>query len=163
MAGEPGTDESIISGHDLERWLLKCLKAMAVSGNLHFDGHTRIDKFHPSVDPLLFLEDVDIWPNDSGLVRINNDGEDNSTHNYFHLAPLTNQNDEIYGLYAEMLGVQFILTFVSFHPLNFPININSMVHRPGAIDIIDGEVRRRLWISWEKPPTYQQALQFTRR
>jgi hypothetical protein len=99
----------IVSGHDIERWLLKTLKAMAASGNLARGRERLSGAFASDVQVLDMLDDPSHWPERTGLYCVMASGHIAQNHNRFQLAPLTNPEGELSGLHANILGLDFIL------------------------------------------------------
>jgi hypothetical protein len=155
-----GAKKAMMSGHDLERWLLKTLKAMAVSGNLHFGKDDLIETFHPDVDVLRLLEDVSAWPEDGGLFCVNDPAEEAANFNRFSMAPLTTPDNEIYGLYAELFGQSFVLMLVAYDDLKFPQNMGPPIRRPCQFEVFHGEEKHTMLVSWDQPPKSPVGLQF---
>jgi hypothetical protein len=52
----------LFSGHDIEGWLLKTLKAMAVSGNLARGRVKLPGTFERDIDVIELLDRPDAWP-----------------------------------------------------------------------------------------------------
>jgi hypothetical protein len=104
--GMPGTpDPYLFSGHDVERWLLKTLKAMAVSGNLGRDRVKLAGIFRSDIDIIERLDDHRSWPAGAGLYlampeqsRLINDAR-------FRICPWMNRQDEIVGLWTCIAGL----------------------------------------------------------
>ena len=57
----------LVSGHDLERWLLKSLKVMAVSRNLARERTRLAGVFQEEVRLIDMLDDPSLWPKQTGL------------------------------------------------------------------------------------------------
>src|SRR5262249_24972829 len=57
----------IISGHDMERWLLKTVKALATSRNLARGRERLSGVFASDVKVLDMLDDPNRWPDSAGL------------------------------------------------------------------------------------------------
>jgi hypothetical protein len=58
-----GTARRLVSGHDLERWLLKTFKVLAVSRNLACGREPLSGAFAKDVQVLEMLDDPKKWPN----------------------------------------------------------------------------------------------------
>ena len=122
----------IVSGHDIERWLLKTLKAMAASGNLASGQEKLPGAFSSDVRVLDMLDNPSLWPDSTGLYCIMRAGELTENHNRFQLAPLSNERGEVGGLWTNILGLSFILML---EPLDIAQNpqLATAVFRPGQI------------------------------
>jgi hypothetical protein len=99
----------LVSGHDIERWLLKTLKAMATSGNLARGRERLSGAFASDVQVLDMLDDPRHWPEGAGLYCVMNAGDRTENQNRFQLAPFTNPHGELSGLGANILGLDFVL------------------------------------------------------
>lgn len=138
----------LINGHDIERWLLKTLKAMAVSKNLARGSERMSGVFGSDIAVIDMLDHPESWPAKTGLYCVMRPGDLTVNYNRFQLAPITNgPDDELVGLWANIIGLSFILLldpqFVSQIPA-----LATAVYRPDQIMI---ETSRRLtWIaiSW---------------
>jgi hypothetical protein len=106
---EGGAPAAIVSGHDLERWLLKTLKAMAVSRNLGRDQDRLSGAFTDGIDVPRLLQDIGAWPEGAGLYCVMAPGDRTHNHNRFQLAPMTTEAGTLSGLWANILGVSFVL------------------------------------------------------
>jgi hypothetical protein len=81
---------AIVSGHDIERWLLKTAKALAVSKNFA-KGRERLSGAFARDEAMLdMLDNPGNWPDGAGLYCIMNTGELTENHPRFQLQPSTN-------------------------------------------------------------------------
>lgn len=122
----------IVSGHDIERWLLKTVKAAAVSKNLARGRERRTGAFASDVQVLDMLDDPAHWPDDAGLYCFMKAGNLTENHNRSRLQPLTNQKDEISGLAVDVMGLNFVLMLEPPDPSTDP-QFKDANYRPGAI------------------------------
>jgi hypothetical protein len=139
--------QAVVSGHDVERWLLKTLKAMAVSRNLARGQDPLAGHFAAGVDVLALLDDVQAWPSGAGLYCTMQPGDLTQNHNRFQLAPLTNGNNEISGLWTNILGLSFILALAPLD-LRFSPQIAGAVYRPGAVMVSHPTTQSIVHLSW---------------
>ena len=84
----------LLSGHDIERWLLKTVKVMAESQNLSQRGERLAGAFATDIRTLEMLERIESWPEGTGLYCTMRTGDLATNDNRFQIAPLTNQNTE---------------------------------------------------------------------
>jgi len=146
---EPSLSRQFItSGHDLERWLLKTTKAMAVSGNFARGRVSLPGVFASDVSVLDMLDDPQSWPAGTGLYCVMAEGHLTENHNRFQLQPYMNAFDEIVGLGVNIMGLGFILM------LEPPILSNSLSlqgarFRPGEITISYPSGNGRIEIHWQ--------------
>jgi hypothetical protein len=153
----------IVSGHDIERWLLKTLKAMAASGNLAHGQEKLPGVFSSDVRVLDMLDTPSLWPGSTGLYCIMRAGELTENHNRFQLAPLSNQRGEVGGLWTNILGLSFILML---EPLDIAQNpqLAGAVFRPGQIVVTHPGSTSWLVLSWDDDKTHldSMSLKFVR-
>lgn len=136
---------SIISGHDLERWLLKTLRAFAVSGNLgvgreRLPGQLTIDATFGQL-----LDDPLSWPDGAGLYCTMPPGDLATNNARFRLQPHTNDRGEVAMVAVEMMGLVCVLT------LEPPANIKPEdgVYRPSELVIRHPDVTHFCLLSWD--------------
>jgi hypothetical protein len=90
-----GMRHALLSGHDIERWLLKTAKAAAVSRNLA-RGRERLSGTFARDEAILdMLDDPRHWPEGAGLYCIMNAGDLTENTVRFQFQPLTNEHDDI--------------------------------------------------------------------
>ena len=83
MEAKTAPNPYLLSGHDVERWLLKTLKAMAVSGNLARGREKLPGAFQRDIDIIRMLDDHLAWPEASGLYFIMPSGSRMMNHTRF--------------------------------------------------------------------------------
>jgi hypothetical protein len=152
-----------VSGHDIERWLLKTLKAMAASGNLARGRERLSGAFSSDIQVLDMLDDPRHWPEGAGLYCVMNAGDITQNHNRFQLAPFANPHGELSGLGANIMGLNFVLM------LEPPILSESPMlakaeFRPSQIIVTYPTATNWLAISWDdgKVRTNTLSLKFLR-
>jgi len=153
----------IVSGHDIERWLLKTLKAMAASGNLARDRDKLSGAFSSDVRVLDMLDDPQQWPESTGLYCVMKAGDLTENHNHFQLAPYTNRHGELGGLAANIMGLSFVLMLEALDISENP-QLEKAVFRPGQIVVTYPNSTNMLVISWDdgKEHTDPMTLKFLR-
>jgi hypothetical protein len=138
----------LISGHDLERWLLKTLKAMAVSGNLASGRQKLPGAFQRDVDIIQMLERPDGWPAATGLYFVMEPGARFTNNKRITIEPWYGDNrQKIVGLWTSFLGFEFVLMVASPDVERSPI-LKQWMHRPGRIEITVGRTTRLIELSW---------------
>jgi len=137
---------SIVSGHDLERWLLKTLRAFAVSGNLGM-GRQRLHG-QLSIEAALveMLDDPLSWPDGAGLYCTMRPGDLATKRPRFRLQPLTNDCGEVAAIAVEMMGLTFVLR------LEPPENIRpeEAMYRPSELVIHHPTAVHFCLLSWDR-------------
>jgi hypothetical protein len=143
----------LVSGHDLERWLLKTLKAMAVSGNLARGRQRLAGEFQQ--DLIDMLDHTSRWPALTGLYFIMSLGSRTENRNHFQLAPLYGlENDIIAGLSANILGLPFLMMIEPPDMEKSP-SLKAAKFRPGCIMVTIGTVTNRIDISWDDDAAHE--------
>jgi hypothetical protein len=147
----------IVSGHDLERWLLKTVKALAVSGNLAREQEKLSGEFATDIHVIKMIDDPQSWSVGTGLYCLARQGEAMENNNRFQLAPFTNDDGKIYGLWANILGIWFILMLEPSDLLTTP-QLASAVFRPNQIVVRDQISTSWLALSWEDSFPHTNSL-----
>ncbi len=156
-------DETIVficSGHDIERWLLKCLKALSVSGNLIAEGDVLEGKFSRDIDVLEMLDDTQAWPDGAGLYCVMTPGAISADYREIQMVPTGSNPGEISGLWTSFFGVSYALMFEGFDASLDP-EMQHAIYRPGAIIVEHPHATRRIILSWEDGKTHLQAISLT--
>jgi hypothetical protein len=144
----------LVSGHDIERWLLKSLKALAVSGNLAKGRKKLPGAFQENVCLIDMLDDPARWPRATGLYFIMKPGTRTENRNHFQLAPLYGlENDVIAGLTANILGLPFLLMAEAPDMAKSP-SLQTAVYRPGSVSVTVGTTINKIDISWDDKITH---------
>jgi hypothetical protein len=148
---------SILSGHDIERWLLKTLRAFAVSGNLARGRQRLPSRFATEARFVEMLDDALSWPDGAGLYCTMRPGDLAANHPRFRLQPLSNERDEIVGVAVDMMGLVFVLR------LDPPDNLRpgEAMYRPSEIVIRFPRVTHFVVLSWEANVRSGAALTMT--
>jgi hypothetical protein len=147
----------IVSGHDVERWLLKTAKALAASKNLARGRERLSGAFASDVQVLDMLDGPTDWPDGAGLYCVMSPGALTENHNRFQLQPYTNQAGEISGLGVNIMGVRFILML---EPLDLDLNPNlkDAKYRPGQICVSYPSSTSWIIISWDDGRQHKDTL-----
>jgi hypothetical protein len=130
----PDASYYLVSGHDLERWLLKTLKALAVSQNLAQGRRRLAGTFAGDVRILEMLEKIGVWPQGTGLYCVMRAGDLTVNHSRFQIAPVTNTSEEICALWTNILGLSFVLVLETSVLTNLP-QLATAVFRPRSFSI----------------------------
>jgi hypothetical protein len=147
----------LVSGHDLERWLLKTNKALAVSGNLARGRRRLSGAFASDVQVLDMLENPINWPESAGLYCVMLTGHVTQNHNRIQIAPYTNARDELSGLGVNMMGLDFALML---EPPNIALSptLQQAKFRPGELVIAYADSTNRIALSWEDGKPHPDAM-----
>jgi hypothetical protein len=145
---DAGSNHALLSGHDIERWLLKTAKAAAVSKNLARGRKPLSGAFSRDAAILDMLDDPRQWPEGPGLYCIMNTGDRMLNHPRFQLQPLTNEQDDIEALALSILGLGFVLLLAPLDESRYPF-LRGAKYRPGRIVISYPSSTNWLTMSWE--------------
>ncbi|BBZ96175.1 hypothetical protein BRDID11004_29180 [Bradyrhizobium diazoefficiens] len=139
----------LFSGHDIERWLLKTLKAMAVSRNLA-RGRIRLPgSFQRDIDVIELLDDPSAWSSATGIYFIMPAGARFVNNPRFRLQPwFGDAQEEIVGLWASFVGLEFVVMIAAPNVSSSP-DLKRWLYRPGSIEMSIGNSRRQIELSWE--------------
>lgn len=147
--GEPR--HSLVSGHDLERWVLKTAKALAVSGNLARGEERLSGAFAQDSSLIAMLDTPAAWPTGAGLYCMMNEGDLMLNHSRFQLVPwveTADGGDVIVALQVSILGFIFVLLLEPLDPERYPV-LAAAKYRPGRIEIQHPRSISWVTISWE--------------
>ena len=153
----------LISGHDIERWLLKTVKAFAVSGNLARGQQRLSGAFSSDIQVLRMLDNPHCWPEHTGLYCVMNAGDLTHNHNRFQLVPYTNTRGELGGLGVNIMGLDFVLML---EPPNISLSphLQRGTFRPGRIAVTFADSSNWIELTWEdgRPHVDTLSLSFVR-
>jgi hypothetical protein len=157
---DAGPRHALISGHDLERWLLKTAKAAAVSKNLARGRAPLSGAFARDEAILDMLDDPRHWPEGAGLYCTMSSGDLTENTSRFKFQPFTNELDDIEILAVNILGLSFVLLLETPDLNKYP-GLHNAKYRPGRIVISyptstdwvtlswdDGKVHEALTVQW---------------
>jgi hypothetical protein len=155
-----GSRHAIVSGHDIERWLLKTAKAAAVSKNFA-RGRERLSGAFSRDEAILDMLDSPChWPNGAGLYCIMNTGDLTENQPRFQFQPLTNDKDDIEALALNILGLRFVLLLETQDVDRYPF-LREAKYRPGRIVITYPSSTNWVTISWDDGKAHESlTVQF---
>src|SRR5262245_748420 len=109
----------VFSGHDIERWLLRTLAAMAASKSFSIDDARLEDDLHPDVTMLDLLQDLGRWQPPTGVYVLHGDDEVFWRQESLLLAPLLASGRKIAGIQTSIQGfrIGLLATGVEKRPL----------------------------------------------
>jgi hypothetical protein len=157
LDGEAQSARYIVSGHDIERWLLKTVKALAVSKNLANGKEPLSGAFARDVQVLNMLDDPTKWPDGAGLYCVMTTGEVMKNHNRFQLQPYTNQSGEISGVAVSILGIIFVL-MIETPDLAMTTQLKDKKYRPSQISVTYPASTNDIAISWADSRPHNDTL-----
>ena len=137
----------LVSGHDIERWMLKTLFALAHGKILAREGRLLPKEFYGSIDEVRLLTNPTAWPARSGLYSMQLVGELITQKNQLDVAPITMPGiDELIGLRFSILGLSF--DFLADWPRNIDSGSKPALHRPGRLTFRHGSIVNEVLVSW---------------
>jgi hypothetical protein len=159
-----GSKHAIVSGHDIERWLLKTAKAAAVSKNLARGRKALSGAFSRDGSILDMLDNPGQWPEGAGLYCTMNIGDTTVNYPRFQFQPLTNDNGDIEALALSILGLQFVLLLERLDVGKYPF-LREAKYRPARIVISYPSSTNWVTMSWDDGKKTHEALtvQFVQR
>jgi hypothetical protein len=133
----------IVSGHDIERWMLKTLFAFAHSKNLAADGIRLEPSFRSGIEPVAMLTSPRTWPIGAGLSFQLSVGDGFLRADEFGLAPYTLPGSkEIVGMKSSVQGIALDLRAVPFDATS------PGILRPSAIRFRHPAVVNEVILCW---------------
>ena len=145
---DAGMRHALISGHDLERWILKTAKAAAASRNLA-RGRERLSGTFTRDEAILdMLDDPQHWPEGAGLYCTMNTGDLTENTVRFQFQPFTNEHDDIEALAINIIGFRFVLLLEAPDLIKYPF-LSGAKYRPGRIEISYPASTSWVTMSWE--------------
>jgi hypothetical protein len=143
-----GSRHAIVSGHDIERWLLKTAKAAAVSKNLA-RGRERLSGAFSRDEAILdMLDSPGQWPDGAGLYCTMSTGDVNANNPRLQLQPATNDQGELVALGLNILGLHFALLLETPDIRKHPF-LREAKYRPGRIVIAHPSCTSWITMSWD--------------
>jgi hypothetical protein len=151
---------ALVSGHDIERWLLKTAKAIAVSKNLARGRKPLPGAFSRDTAILDMLDDPRHWPAGAGLYCTMNTGDRAINNQRFQLQPLTNSEESIEALALNILGLSFVLLLEPLDEGKYPF-LRGARYRPARIIVAYPSSTNWLTMSWEDGKVHEElTMQF---
>jgi hypothetical protein len=141
------THNFLISGHDLERWMLKTLGALVASKNFAIDGDRLDGKFVERLGFLELLEDATNWKQPLGLYMLQGIGHRFTRRDNFELAPLILRgSDDVVGIWMDIQGlhVGLLATEQDIAGTGF----DRSVYRPGRYIFQMAHLTHTIQLSW---------------
>jgi hypothetical protein len=157
-----GSRHAIVSGHDIERWLLKTAKVAAVSKNLARGRERLTGAFSRDETILDMLDSPEHWRDGAGLYCLMNTGDTMLNHSRFQLQPLMNDQDDIEALALNILGIRFALLLESLDVGKYSF-LREAKYRPGRIVVSYPSSTNWVTMSWDDGRAHDDlTVQFVR-
>jgi hypothetical protein len=149
-----GIRHALVSGHDLERWILKTAKSAAVSRYLARGRERLSGAFARDREILDMLDDPRNWPEGAGLYCTMNTGDLTENMARFQFQPLTNERDDIEVLAINIMGFHFALLLEAPDSAKHSF-LNDAKFRPGRIAISYPTSTCWITLSWEDDKAHE--------
>lgn len=138
----------LLSGHDVERWMLRSLAVFGVSGNFAIDGAVIDQNFVDRLRIVDLLEDPAQWKKPTGFYLTRGLGHQFWRRDNFQLAPLVKVGgEEIMGITLDIQGLEFAL-LATDHDIK-GTGLDKALYRPSAFVFRMGATTHRIQLSWE--------------
>jgi hypothetical protein len=152
---DAGMRHAIVSGHDLERWLLKTAKAAAVARYLARGRERLSGAFARDSVILDMLDDPRHWPKGAGLYCVMNEGDRTGNTVRFQFQPFTNEHDEIEAFGFNIMGFRFVLLLGTADETKYAW-LNGARYRPGRLVILRPKSTCWLTMSWDDDRSHEE-------
>jgi hypothetical protein len=131
----------LLSGHDVERWMLRSLAIFGVSGNFSIDRAVIDPDFVKRLRIVELLEDVKQWRKPLGFYLTRGLSHQFWRRDNIQIAPVVKTGgDEIVGITLDLLGLEFAL-LATDHDVA-ATGLDKALYRR----------RQRLILKWVPPP-----------
>jgi hypothetical protein len=138
----------LLSGHDVERWMLRSLAIFGVSGNFSIDGAVIDPDFVNRLRIVELLEDVKQWRKPLGFYLMRGLGHRFWRRDNIQIAPVVKTGgDEIVGITLNLQGLEFALLATDHDVAD--TGLDKALYRPAAFDFKIGAATHRIQLSWE--------------
>ncbi len=138
----------LLSGHDVERWMLRSLAIFGVSGNFSIDGAVIDPDFVNRLRIVELLEDVKQWRKPLGFYLTRGLGHQFWRRDNIQIAPVVKTGgDEIVGITLDLQGLEFALLATDHEVAG--TGLDKALYRPAAFDFKMGAATHRIQLSWE--------------
>lgn len=143
------TVPTLFSGHDIERWLLKTLKALAVSGNLASNNVRLPGDFATDVDVIKLLDNIATWPLGAGLYFSMAPGARIVNQPRFRIQPFYGSTrQELVGLWTSFIGLEFVM-MIAEPDMSRSQQLRNWLYRPSGIEVVFGSSIKKIDLSWD--------------
>jgi hypothetical protein len=137
----------LLSGHDIERWMLRSLAIFGVSRNFAMDGAVIDQLFIDRLRIVELLEDTSLWIKPLGLYLLGPPGHQFTQRAHVQLAPLLRKDDGVLiGITLNIQGLAFAL-LATDHDIA-GTGLDRSFYRPGSIAFAMGGARHTIMLSW---------------
>jgi hypothetical protein len=147
----------LLSGHDVERWMLRSLAIFGVSGNFAIDGAVIDQHFVDRLRVVELLEDPAVWRKPMGFYLLRSLGHQFFRRDNVQLAPVVRAGgDEVMGITLDIQGLEFAL-LAAEHDIT-GTGLDKALYRLGVFVFDMGGVRHRIQLSWEDGLSHEDVI-----
>jgi len=137
----------LLSGHDIERWMLRSLAIFGVSRNLAIDGAVIDQQFIDRLRIIELLEGAALWTRPLGLYLLGGPGHQFTQRAHVQLAPLLRKGDgELIGITMNVQGLDLALLATNHDIAG--TGLDRGFYRPGSVAFDMGYARHLMMLSW---------------
>jgi hypothetical protein len=146
----------LLSGHDVERWMLRSLAIFGVSGNFAIDGAVIDQNFVDRLSIIALLEDVEEWKKPIVFYLTRGLGHQFGRRDNIQIAPIVKTGgDKIIGITLDLQGLEFAL-LAAQHVTD--TGLDKALYRPGAFVFKMGATTHRIQLSWEDGLRHEDVI-----
>jgi hypothetical protein len=137
----------LVSGHDIERWMLKTLFALAHGKILARERQLLPKCFYQGIDESHLLTNPTAWPARAGLYSMRYVGQVITARNQLDMSPIAvSASDALIGLRFSILGLAF--DFLADLLPNIEYAGTNALYRPERLTFRNGPIVNEVLISW---------------
>jgi hypothetical protein len=138
----------LLSGHDVERWMLRSLAVFGVSKNFAIDGAVIDQEFIDRLRIIELLEKPGLWLKPAGFYLLRGLGHQFWRREDVKLAPIVKiGSDTVVGITLDIQGLEFAL-LAADHDIT-GTGLDKALYRPDAFVFDIAGVKHRIQLSWE--------------
>jgi hypothetical protein len=149
--------EYLLSGHDVERWMLRSLAILGVSRNFAIDGAIIDEAFVERLRIVERLENPKLWDKPLGLYLLGGQGHRFTQRADVQLAPLIRSGtEELIGITLDIQGMALALLATEHDTSG--TGLDKAFYRPSALVFDIGDVRHAIRLSWEDARSHEEVV-----
>jgi hypothetical protein len=147
----------LLSGHDVERWMLRTLASFGVSGNFAIDGAVIDRNFVDRLRIIDLMEDVKQWKKPVGFYLTRGLNHQTWRHENIRIAPVVKVGgDEIMGMTLDLQGLEFALLAADQDLAG--TGLDKALYRPRAFVFDMNGTRHHILLSWEDGLPHEDVI-----
>jgi hypothetical protein len=147
----------LLSGHDVERWMLRSLAIFGFSGNFSIDGAVVDQDFIKRLQIVELLEDPKRWKKPVGFYLTRGLGHQFWRRDNIQIAPVVKTGgDEIVGITLDLQGLEFALLAADHDVAGTALD--KALYRPATFLFDMDGIRHRIQLSWEDGLPHEDVI-----